>query len=227
MSNGFTRQEILGIGFTSQRRRDELVQRLRDKGVQNEEVLQVIAQMPRHLFVDSAMAKRAYEDDALPIGQGQTISQPYIVARMTEELLRGEQRPQKVLDVGTGSGYQAAVLAMLVEEVYTVERLLGLHQETDTLLRKMGFKNIHTQHSDGSWGWEEHAPYDAILAAAAPDDIPEALLMQLAVGGKMVLPLGTGQGGQQLTVVYRMSENDFETEAFETVMFVPFLPGQS
>ncbi|EDY85415.1 protein-L-isoaspartate O-methyltransferase [gamma proteobacterium HTCC5015] len=225
MSGGFTRQEIMGIGFTSQRRRDELVQRLREKGVKSEEVLDVIAQMPRHLFVDSAMAKRAYEDDALPIGQGQTISQPYIVARMTEELLRGEKKPRKVLEVGTGSGYQAAVLAMLVDQVYTVERLMGLYQETDALLRKMGFKNIHTQHSDGSWGWEEHAPYDAILAAASPDDIPESLLMQLAVGGKLVLPLGAPGGGQQLTVVHRMSENDFETEAFETVMFVPFLPG--
>ncbi len=222
---GFTKQDIMGIGSTSQRVRDQLVARVRQKGVQNEAVLAVMSKMPRHLFVDEAMKDSAYKDDALPIGHGQTISQPFIVARMTEELLRGETPPKKVLEVGTGSGYQAAILAALVDKVYTVERIVELHQKTRSLFQRMGFKNIVASHSDGSWGWEQHAPYDAIIATAAPDQIPEQLLLQLAIGGKLVIPLGAQSDEQRLTVVHRVSDHQFETEELEMVMFVPFLGG--
>lgn len=225
MTRGFTRQQILGIGLTSQRRRDQLIERLRQKGIQNEEVLGVMGKMPRHLFVDEAMANRSYEDDALPIGHGQTISQPFIVARMTEELLKGEEKPRKVLEVGTGSGYQAAILAMLVDKVYTVERIRGLHEQAKSLFKRMGFNNIEATYSDGSWGWETHAPYDAIMATAAPDHVPEALLIQLKVGGRLVVPVGGQASGQRLTVIHRVSETQFEREEMEMVMFVPFLGG--
>lgn len=223
---GFTKNEILGIGSTSQRVRDQLVAKLKEQGVSNPDVLAVMAKMPRHLFVDEALRKNAYKNDALPIGHGQTISHPFIVARMTEELLRDEA-PQKVLEVGTGSGYQAAVLAALVGDVYSVERIMDLHIKTTQLLNKMGFKNIHTKHSDGSWGWSDNAPYDAIMVTAAPDDIPHQLLVQLRIGGKLVIPVG-GQGEQdeqRLTVVQRISDAKFETQELEAVRFVPFLGG--
>lgn len=223
---GFTKNEILGIGSTSQRVRDQLVAKLKEQGVSHPDVLAVMAKMPRHLFVDEALRKNAYKNDALPIGHGQTISHPFIVARMTEELLR-DGVPKKVLEVGTGSGYQAAVLAALVGEVYSVERIMDLHVKTTQLLNKMKFKNIHTKHSDGSWGWPENAPYDAIMVTAAPDDIPPQLLVQLRIGGKLVIPIG-GQGEhdkQRLTVVRRVSEEKFETQALEAVRFVPFLGG--
>lgn len=223
---GFTKNEILGIGSTSQRVRDQLVAKLKEQGVSNPDVLAVMAKMPRHLFVDEALRKNAYKNDALPIGHGQTISHPFIVARMTEELLRDEV-PQKVLEVGTGSGYQAAVLAALVGEVYSVERIMDLHIKTTRLLNKMGFKNIHTKHSDGSWGWTDNAPYDAIMVTAAPDNIPHQLLVQLRIGGKLVIPVG-GQGEQdkqRLTVVRRVSQEKFETQELEAVRFVPFLGG--
>lgn len=223
---GFTKNEILGIGSTSQRVRDQLVAKLKEQGVSNPDVLAVMAKMPRHLFVDEALRKNAYKNDALPIGHGQTISHPFIVARMTEELLRDEV-PQKVLEVGTGSGYQAAVLAALVGEVYSVERIMDLHIKTTHLLNKMGFKNIHTKHSDGSWGWPDNAPYDAIMVTAAPDDIPHQLLVQLRIGGKLVIPVG-GQGEQdkqRLTIVQRVSDAKFETQELEAVRFVPFLGG--
>lgn len=222
---GFTHQEIIGIGSTSQRIRNQLIERIRRQGVKDEAILEVMSKMPRHLFVDEAMKDNAYKDDALPIGHGQTISQPFIVARMTEELLRGEDKPEKVLEVGTGSGYQAAILAALVKQVYTVERIVELHQRTKLLFERMGFKNILATHSDGSWGWEKHAPYDAIIATAAPDTIPEQLLLQLKVGGKLVIPVGTQSDDQRLTVVYRVSDHQFETEELELVKFVPFLGG--
>lgn len=225
MSLGFTKQDIIGIGSTSQRVRDQLIERIRRKGVKNEEVLEVMSKMPRHLFVDEAMKDSAYKDDALPIGHGQTISQPFIVARMTEELLKGDKRPKRILEVGTGSGYQAAVLAALVEKVYTVERITELHQKTKQLFQRMGFRNIDASHSDGSWGLEKYAPYDAIIATAAPDQIPEQLLLQLDVGGKLVIPVGAQTDEQRLTVVYRVSEHQFETEELELVSFVPFLGG--
>lgn len=224
---GFTKQDIIGIGSTSQRVRNQLVDRVRKQGVVNESVLEVMSMMPRHLFVDEAMKDSAYKDDALPIGHGQTISQPFIVARMTEELLKGEEKPKKVLEVGTGSGYQGAILAALFEQVYTVERIMELHQKTKTLFQRMGFKNIQATHSDGSWGWEQYAPYDAIIATAAPDQIPEQLLLQLAVGGKLVIPVGSQTAEQRLTVVYRVSDHQFETEELELVQFVPFLGGSA
>jgi protein-L-isoaspartate(D-aspartate) O-methyltransferase len=161
---------IRGIGMTSQRTRDRLIERLREKGIRNEEVLEIIRRTPRHLFVDEALSSRAYEDTALPIGFNQTISQPYIVARMTEILL--EPAPQKVLEVGTGSGYQAAVLAQLVPKVYTVERIMALVPLARQRFRSLGLRNVNLKHSDGTWGWPQQAPFDAILVTAAPADIP-------------------------------------------------------
>ncbi|WJW76607.1 protein-L-isoaspartate(D-aspartate) O-methyltransferase [Thiohalobacter sp. IOR34] len=212
---------ISGIGMTSQRTRDRLVQRLRAKGIVNEALLEVMGRMPRHLFVDEALASRAYEDTALPIGFGQTISQPYIVARMTEELLRGE--PRRVLEVGTGSGYQAAVLSQLVEKVFTVERIDALARRVRQRFRQMGFRNIQLKHSDGSWGWPSKAPFDAILVTAAPPEIPTGLLEQLADGGRMVIPVG-GRNGQTLAVITRRGAV-CEREDLEAVSFVPLLGG--
>ena len=160
--------------MTSSRTRDRLVQRLRDEGIRDEEVLEVIRSLPRHLFVDEALASRAYENTALPIGFGQTISQPYIVARMTQALRAGG-RLRKVLEVGTGCGYQAAVLAKLVDEVYSVERIEPLAKRARRVLARIHLRNVHVKLSDGSWGWPEHAPYDGILVAAAPAEVGEAL----------------------------------------------------
>ena len=180
---------LTGIGMTSQRTRNRLVQRLRDAGIINEEVLNVIATTPRHLFIDEALAHRAYEDNALPIGNGQTISQPYTVARMTESLLAGGPL-SRVLEIGTGSGYQTAILSPLVKTLYSVERIEPLHIKAVERLETLGYGNVHLALSDGSWGWPEHGPYDGILAAAAPEDVPPSLLEQLADGGRMVLPIG-------------------------------------
>ena len=161
--------------MTSQRTRDRLVERLREKGIKNERVLEVVRTTPRHIFVDEAMAHRAYEDTALPIGHGQTISQPYIVARMTEILLEGGI-PDVVLEVGTGSGYQSAILSRLVPKVYTVERISALLQKARDAHRKMGLMNVFSKHSDGSWGWQPNAPYQAIMVTAAPESVPPSLL---------------------------------------------------
>ncbi len=223
----FDKQDILGIGMTSQRRRDQLIARLADKGVKHADILQVMRNMPRHLFIDEAMANRAYEDCSLPIGFGQTISQPFIVARMTEVLLAGPAgKPNKVLEVGTGSGYQTAILAMLVEQVFSVERLKELHLRAKKLLGQLQLSNVALDHSDGSWGWDKYAPYDGIIVTAAPEQIPEALLGQLAIGGRMVIPVGTVGKAQQLTVVERTAQG-FEQEIIEVVSFVPFLNGCS
>jgi protein-L-isoaspartate(D-aspartate) O-methyltransferase len=214
---------IQGIGMTSQRTRNRLVERLRGKGIRNEAVLDVMSRVPRHLFVDEAMATRAYEDTALPIGHGQTISQPYIVARMTELLLEGDRPLRKVLEVGTGSGYQAAVLAPLVGELLTVERIKPLYQATRELLRELGYRNIRTFLSDGSWGVASEAPFDAIIATAAPEEVPPALLEQLAIGGRLVIPIG-GQGQPQvLQVITRRAEHSYSTEEHESVLFVPLI----
>ena len=223
--NTASQQRLLGIGMTSQRRRDQLIQRLRDKGIRNEQVLQVMRNMPRHLFVDEAMANRAYEDCALPIGFGQTISQPFIVALMTEALYDEQQQvwPRKLLEIGTGSGYQAAVLAMLVEQVYTLERIEGLYQRTGKLLQTMRFQNIHTRYSDGGVGWAERAPYDAIILTAAPETIPDQLIEQLAVGGRLLAPVGA-DGMQQLQLL-RKTDQGMEQQSLESVSFVPFLSG--
>lgn len=217
-------RSIQGSGMTSRRTRERMIARLRDQGIRNSEVLAVMAEIPRHIFVDEALESRAYEDTALPIGHNQTISQPYIVAKMTELLLE-KGTPQKVLEIGTGCGYQTAVLANLVKQVYSVERIEPLVKKARDLLWKLNLKTIGFKHSDGSWGWPEQAPFDAIIAAAAPAEVPPALLEQLAVGGVMVIPVG-GEAGQQLHRITR-TEKGFEDEVIERVMFVPFLSGVS
>lgn len=215
---------LQGIGMTSQRTRDRLIQRLRERGIQNQQVLAVMRDIPRHIFVDEALASRAYEDSSLPIGHGQTISQPYIVARMTEALLQ-DGTPRKVLEVGTGSGYQTAILARLVSEVYTVERIAALlEQARQRLSRQLKLSNVRYKHSDGSWGWKQHAPYDGILVAAAPETVPLELCQQLAEGGRMVIPSGPN-GQQQLRVYTREGETLKET-LLESVSFVPLLTGE-
>ncbi len=215
--------DIQGIGMTSQRTRDRLVDRLREKGIKNERVLEVIRTTPRHIFVDEAMAHRAYEDTALPIGHGQTISQPYIVARMTEILLENGI-PDVVLEVGTGSGYQSAILSRLVAKVYTVERISALLQKAREAHHKLGLLNVFSKHSDGSWGWQPNAPYDAIMVTAAPESVPPSLLEQLSVGGRMVIPVGLTHGVQQLKV-YTRTPDGIEESTEESVRFVPLLDG--
>lgn len=214
---------IQGIGMTSQRTRDRLVDRLREKGIKDERVLEVIRTTPRHIFVDEAMAHRAYEDTALPIGHGQTISQPYIVARMTEVLLESHT-PDVVLEVGTGSGYQSAILSRLVAKVYTVERIGALLQKSRDAHREMGLLNVFSKHSDGSWGWPPNAPYEAIMVTAAPSSVPPGLLEQLAVGGRMVIPTGSKDGVQELKLFTRTTDG-IEEKTLELVHFVPLLDG--
>ncbi len=210
-----------GIGMTSQRTRDRLVQRLRSKGINNNAVLEAIGSTPRHLFVDEALASRAYEDTALPIGQGQTISQPYIVARMTELLL--EVKPDKVLEVGTGSGYQAAILSRLVDKVYSTERIESLATQARQRFRRLGYRNVRVQHSDGSWGWPQFGPFDAIIVTAGGADIPEPLLEQLAVGGRLVMPLGDRL--RQILVSVTRTPTVYERVDLEPVVFVPLIGG--
>jgi protein-L-isoaspartate(D-aspartate) O-methyltransferase len=213
-----------GIGMTSQRTRDRLVERLRERGIRNERVLEVMRQTPRHLFVDEALSSRAYEDTALPIGFRQTISQPYTVARMTEILLAGAQPVRRVLEIGTGSGYQGAILAQLVEKVYSVERIRGLYLRTRDLVHRLGYRNFFMRHTDGTWGWPEQAPFDAIIATAAADEIPQALLEQLADDGRMLIPLAEGQG-QRLCLLERRGQI-IERQEVEAVSFVPFCQGE-
>tara|TARA_B100000953_G_scaffold38551_1_gene29971 strand:+ start:69926 stop:70588 length:663 start_codon:yes stop_codon:yes gene_type:complete len=210
-----------GIGMTSQRTRNRLVKRLRDNGIKDETVLDVIAQTPRHLFVDEALSHRAYEDTALPIGNGQTISQPYIVARMTETLLAAGPL-EKVLEIGTGSGYQTAVLSPLVKKVYSVERIEPLQKRAAQRLRELGYRNLSLKLSDGSWGWPEYGPFDGIIAAAAPEQVPDSLLQQLADGGRLIMPVGGAE--QKLVLITRHGEH-FSRKTLESVKFVPFLPG--
>lgn len=212
-----------GIGMTSQRTRERLIQRLRDAGIKDSRVLEVVRNTPRHIFVDEALASRAYEDTALPIGHGQTLSQPYVVARMTEALLEREV-PQKVLEIGAGSGYQTAILAQLVKQVFAVERLSPLVGKARERLRELHLYNVQLRHGDGFLGWSQHAPFDAILVAAAPDEIPATLLDQLVVGGCMVIPVGCGRE-QNLIRVTRTAEG-YERETLEGVNFVPLLGGR-
>jgi protein-L-isoaspartate(D-aspartate) O-methyltransferase len=216
------RKPYAGIGMTSVRTRDRLVERLRGEGIRDEQVLAAIGAVPRHIFVDEALASRAYEDIALPIGAGQTISQPYIVARMTEALIHG-QRLAKVLEVGSGCGYQSAVLARLVERVYSVERIDSLIAPARERLHALGVNNVRMRHADGFDGWPVNGPYDGILVAAAPGYVPPALLEQLAVGGRLVIPVGA-QGAQRLLMFVR-TESGVEEETLARVSFVPLLPG--
>ncbi len=210
--------------MTSQRTRDRLVERLRVEGIQNRRVLEVIRTTPRHLFIDEALAHRAYEDTALPIGMGQTISQPYIVARMTEILIE-DGIPDKVLEVGTGSGYQSAILSRLVPKVYTVERINALLARARECHRALRLNNIYAKHSDGSWGWPENSPYPAIMVTAAPEHVPESLLEQLSVGGRMVIPVGTTTSGTQKLKLITRSASGFEEQTLSAVHFVPLLDG--
>lgn len=212
-----------GIGMTSQRTRDRLVERLRREGIQNQQVLEVIRTTPRHMFIDEALAHRAYEDTALPIGHGQTISQPFIVARMTEIILENGI-PDKVLEVGTGSGYQSAVLSRLVPKVYTVERINALLMKARRVHRSLKLMNIYSRLSDGSWGWPDKAPYPAIMVTAAPEHVPESLLAQLSVGGRMVIPVGSISGAQTLRLITR-TPTGFEQQTLNGVHFVPLLDG--
>jgi len=211
-----------GIGMTSQRTRDRLIARLKEQGIKNIDVLTVMKELPRHLFVDEALASRAYEDTALPIGHGQTISQPFIVAKMTEILLAGAKK-NKVLEVGTGSGYQTAVLSRLVDRVFSVERISPLQNQARERFYQLKLNNIKLKHSDGSWGWEDNGPYDGIIVTCAPEQVPESLLQQLAPGGRLVIPVG-GES-QSLRVIDR-NGNQFEETELDAVSFVPLLSGQ-
>ena len=213
---------LAGIGMTSARTRDRLVQRLREQGITNLAVLERIRNVPRHIFVDEALGSRAYEDTALPIGFGQTISQPYIVARMTQALLEGGTM-DNVLEIGTGCGYQSAVLAPLVRKLYTIERIGPLLERARARLKELGITNVRFRHGDGVNGWKAHAPYDAILVAAAPLTLPEALVQQLKVGGRLVVPLGP-EGEQQL-VRFTRREQGVERVPLGPVAFVPLLGG--
>ena len=211
-----------GIGMTSKRTRDRLVQRLRDQGIRSEAVLEQIRNVPRHLFVDEALASRAYEDTALPIGLGQTISQPYVVACMTEALLDGFDG-ESVLEIGTGCGYQTAVLAPLVKKIYTVERIPELLRKTRQRLRDLDIYNVQFRPGDGWLGWPKYAPYDGIIVTAAAPEIPEKLLEQLAPGGRMVIPIGP-PGRQELMNVTRKDDH-FDQVSLGLVSFVPLVHG--
>jgi protein-L-isoaspartate(D-aspartate) O-methyltransferase len=211
-----------GIGMTSARTRDRLVQRLREQGIVSLAVLDRIRNLPRHIFVDEALASRAYEDTALPIGFGQTISQPYIVARMTEALLEGGAL-DKVLEVGTGCGYQTAVLAPLVGKVYSIERVAPLQARARERLKELGIRNVRFRHGDGTLGWKTQAPFDGMLVAAAPLIVPEALVAQLRVGGRLIVPVGP-EGQQQLLRITRREEG-VERRVLGPVAFVPLVGG--
>ena len=210
--------------MTSARTRDRLVQRLRESGIRSTEVLEQIRNVPRHLFVDEALASRAYEDTALPIGYNQTISQPYIVAAMTDLII--SNNPQTVLEIGTGSGYQTAVLAALVPKIYTVERIEPLARQARQRFRMLGLRNVRASYSDGTEGLSDFAPYDAIITTAAAEVIPQALLVQLSPsGGRLVIPVG-GRARQSLMLVTRRGDS-FQQETLDPVIFVPLLSGQA
>jgi protein-L-isoaspartate(D-aspartate) O-methyltransferase len=216
------RDDLRGIGMTSQRTRERLVKRLEEQGIHNAKVLDLIRNTPRHIFMDEALSSRAYEDTALPIGHGQTISQPYIVARMTEAIF--ESGPlNNVLEVGTGSGYQTAILAQLAATVYTVERIAPLINQARRRFQDLRLHNIRALHTDGNWGWPEHEPYDAILVTAAPVEIPKALLHQLHIGGRLVMPVGDA-GRQELVLITR-TESGYQRDVLNQVSFVPMLGG--
>ena len=213
--------DLRGIGMTSQRTRDRLVQRLREHGIADERVLTVIGEVPRHIFIDEALSTRAYEDTALPIGHGQTISQPFIVALMTKTLLNKPR--ERVLEIGTGSGYQTAVLAALVKRVFTVERIAPLIERARERFRAMKLRNVRVKYDDGNLGWPDQGPFDGIIVTAAARTVPAALLEQLAVGGRLVIPVGDDRG-QELKVIDRTEEGLHE-ESLEYVRFVPLLRG--
>ncbi len=211
-----------GIGMTSARTRDRLVTRLAEQGITDPRILERIRELPRHAFVDEALASRAYEDTALPIGHSQTISQPYVVARMTEALLNGGEL-KKVLEVGTGCGYQTAVLAPFVRWIYTIERIEPLSVRAAALLRDLSIRNVRTDHGDGFAGWTRFAPFDGIIVTAAPPTVPQALLDQLAEGGRLIIPVGPSK--QQVLTRYTRVGDKIERESLGDVRFVPLLTG--
>ena len=214
--------DLRGIGMTSQRARNRLVEKLREMGISSPRVLDIIASTPRHIFVDEALASRAYENTALPIGYNQTISQPYIVARMTEALIN-ECQVKSVLEVGTGCGYQTAILAQLVDKVFSIERIDALLARARKSLKDLNLNNVRFLHGDGNQGWEYHAPFDAIIVTAAPTGIPETLLQQLSDDGRMVIPVGIS--GEQKLLLIRRTDEGFEEQNLDWVSFVPMLEG--
>ena len=222
------RSKVQGLGMTSLRTRQRLLERLTEKGIKDIRVLEAMRDTPRHLFLDEALASRAYEDLALPIGYQQTISQPYIVARMTEILIEDkklESQPlDKALEVGTGCGYQAAILSRFSKSVLTIERIKALHDKAAKNLKKLKIRNVKLLFNDGSDLIEAKENYDAILFAAAPLEVPTYFLDKLAIGGRLVAPIGGGEV-QDLSLIKRLSKNKYETEVVEQVLFVPFLGG--
>lgn len=210
-----------GIGMTSSRTRERMLTRLREQGIKDELVLSAMGEIPRHIFVDEALSIRAYEDVSLPIGFGQTISQPYIVARMTE-VLRNGGALGKVLEIGTGCGYQTAVLSKIADEVFSLERIRPLVMKARSHLRTLKCSNVKLDHADGSIGLSAYAPFQGIIVTAAASHIPEELLAQLAVGGKMVIPVGTTS--QTLYLIERTA-TEYKQTKLETVKFVPLLGG--
>ncbi len=208
--------------MTSRRTRDRLVERLRSEGITNEAVLGVIAGTPRHIFLDEALAHRAYEDTALPIGFNQTLSQPYIVARMTEALLAAGPL-RRVLEIGTGSGYQTAILAQLVGQVFSMERILPLQEQARARIDQLGLRNVKMKHADGGIGWPEKSPFDAIIVTAAPREVPQELIAQLAPHGRLVIPIGSDHK-QDLALV-TLEEGEVVQQILEPVRFVPLLGG--
>ncbi len=213
---------LQGIGMTSQRARNRLADTLREMGIQSERVLEAIRNTPRHFFVDEALASRAYENTALPIGYNQTISQPYIVAKMTEALINGGKL-QNVLEIGTGCGYQTAILARFGEQVYTLERIDALLCKARERFYTLKYRNIHSKHVDGKAGWRQYAPYDGIIVSAAPIGVPDSLLQQLAINGRLVIPVG--KSGEQMLLLITRTEEGFEKQQLDCVSFVPMLEG--
>lgn len=224
MNRGAGEPGVAGIGMTSARTRERLIQRLMEQGIRDPRVLDRIRNVPRHLFVDEALSSRAYEDTALPIGFGQTISQPYVVARMTEAVTVGGT-PEKVLEVGTGCGYQTAVLAPLVGKLYSIERIAPLVEKAKERVKQLGIRNVRFKHADGAEGWKSQAPFDAILVAAAPHSVPMKLLEQLKDGGRLVAPIGP-EGQQELLRLTRRGDQ-YMRERLGFVSFVPLLGGVS
>ena len=222
MRRGQDHLQRQGVGMTSQRTRERLIERLYEEGLSNARVLEVIRRTPRHLFVDEALAHRAYEDTALPIGHNQTISQPYIVGRMTELLLAGGPL-DKVLEIGTGSGYQTAVLAQLVERVFSVERIQSLQDRAKERLAELNLRNVVFRWGDGWEGWNALGPYNGIIVTAAAAEVPQALLEQLAIGGRLVIPVGSGET-QELLLIVR-EEGGYSRHVLDLVRFVPLLSG--
>ncbi|MFD2168050.1 protein-L-isoaspartate(D-aspartate) O-methyltransferase [Thalassotalea euphylliae] len=210
------------IGGKSGRSGELLAQKLYQEGITNQDVLRAIAMSPRHIFVPEILAHKAYENTALPIGQGQTISQPYIVARMSE-LILADGVPESVLEIGTGSGYQTSILGQLVSKVYSVERIKSLQWQAKRRLRAMDLHNVSMKHGDGWQGWESKGPYQAIVVTAAPSSVPQALLSQLADGGRMIIPVG--DQAQVLKLITREGDA-FKEQQIEAVRFVPLVPGE-